>query len=98
MKSARRELNPIGTLIRRPGLTETTRGPRCTTCESNAAQAPYQKAQGLQPVVVQEVSCERRDSNLHFAAFETVASAVGLRSRVRVVRARGVEPPQSAGF
>jgi len=49
VSSARRESNPERTLIRRPGLTETTRGSvgvtklprRWAICESNAVRTPY---------------------------------------------------------
>ncbi len=85
VSSARWESNPDRTRIRRPGLTETTRGTAgeatssslrwWAICESNAVQAPYQGAQGDQPVM-----------------------ARGANERIRTSTARGLSPPPPASW
>lgn len=60
--SARRESNSAGTLIRRPGSTGAACG-GWAICESNAAQAPYQEAQGNRPVMTRSANGRIRTVN-----------------------------------
>ena len=71
--SARRESNSAGTLIRRPGSTGAACGSvghlRVERNASSLSESSGQPARRGQNV------CERRESNLHFAGFESAASA-----------------------
>ncbi len=92
--SARWESNPDRTLIRRPGLTEATRGSvgaatpwsrrQWAICESNAVRAPYQRAQGYQPVMARTTAAR---------CLSPPPLRVGYVARR--VRTGGFEPPLS---
>ncbi len=57
-------------------LSHAQRNVSCVICGSNAARAPYQRAQGNQPVMTRVRECQRQNSNPHCPGFEAVASCL----------------------